>query len=189
MRTFIALELPTAFAYDVSVLAQRLSRVIDARFVDRENHHITLAFLGDIDEAQSSTAIAAMNAAIGFAKPVPLTCTGLGKFGRRSDATLWLGIKNVPELEKLVTGLRGLLDRRGIEFDNREFKPHVTLARRARLTNIELPALPFPDDGIATKVTLFKSELSREGAHYKPLYSIELSGSHLNWLKQDDSER
>lgn len=175
MRTFIALELPERFAGEVSQLSRVLSYEIEGRYGKRGSYHVVLAFLGDINDGALVPIIAAMNAAAGFARPVPLSPDTLGKFGKKSDATLWLGIESSPELEKLVGDLRGLLDKRGIDFDQRPFRPHITLARHAKMFDPIPEALPFPADAVATKITLFKSTMNREGATYTPLYSLELS--------------
>ena len=90
MRAFIALELPEAFAYETAALAERLSLLCEGRFVPRENHHVTLAFLGDIGEAQSHDAVAALEEACEGRGPVVLSSDGLGRFGRPADATLWI---------------------------------------------------------------------------------------------------
>ena len=185
MRTFIALELPERFAGEVSQLSRVLSYEIEGRYGERGSHNIVLAFLGDINDGQLVLAflgdindgqimpvIAAMNAAAGFAHPVPLSPDKLGKFGKKSDATLWLGIKRSTEMDKLVGDLWGLLDKRNIDFDQRPFKPHVTIARHAKMFDPLPEALPFPSDDVATKMTLFKSEMNRKGATYTPLYSL-----------------
>ncbi len=59
-------------------------------------------------------------------------------------------------------------------FDEKPFRPHVTLARRVRFQRETLPALPFPAPAMASRVTLFKSTLTKDGALYKPLYTMEL---------------
>ena len=92
MRTFIALDLPPDFADDAAALARRLSASMEGRFLKRDTYHLTLAFLGDVDEAQLAAATDALEAACAGASPVPLRSDGLGKFGRATDATLWLGI-------------------------------------------------------------------------------------------------
>ena len=175
MRAFIALEPPERFAGEVSQISRVLSYEIEGRYGKRGSHHVVLAFLGDINDGQLVPVIAAMNAAAGFAHPVPLSPGELGRFGRKSDATLWLGIESSPELDKLVGDLRGLLDKRGIDFDRRPFKPHITIARHAKMFDPIPEALPYPTDAVASKITLFKSEMNREGATYTPLYSLELS--------------
>ena len=63
MRTFIALDLPPDFADDAAALARRLSASMEGRFLKRDTYHLTLAFLGDVDEAQLAAATDALEAA------------------------------------------------------------------------------------------------------------------------------
>lgn len=174
MRAFIALELPDAFWSETADLARLLGEHIDGRFMKRESYHLTLAFLGDVDDAEKRLAMDAIDAACAGMGAIPLASDGLGKFGRARDATLWLGIKASPLLSDLVERLRAELDARSVKYDAKPFKAHITLARRARIPRGALPELPFPLDDVATNITLFKSELSHEGATYKPLYTVEL---------------
>lgn len=174
MRAFIALEPPEEFVEDIAALARVLSAAVEGRFVPRQNYHVTLAFLGDVDEAHARDAMDAMDEACARVSTVPLCPDGLGKFGRASDATLWLGLTPDPELTNLATRLREALRVRGIPFDEKSFLPHITLARRARIPQGLLPELTFPLPCDAAHVTLFKSTLSHDGAQYKPLYEIGL---------------
>lgn len=175
MRAFIALELPAEFGDETVGLARQLSAVVEGRFSPRENYHLTLAFLGEIGEAESRDAIAALDEACADLGPAPLRTEGLGHFGRPHDATLWLGISLAPELEELAERIRSALTERGLGFDPKPFRPHITLARRCRLPKGELPALAFPAPSQAERVTLFKSTLTSDGPIYKPLYSVELA--------------
>ena len=143
----------------------------------RQNHHVTLAFLGDIGEAQAREAMDAMDEACADAAEVPLRPEGLGKFGRASDTTFWLRLASSPELADLASCMREALRSRGIGFDDKPFLPHITLARLAKLPKAPLPELAFPLLCDATRITLFKSTLCRDGAQYKPLYTVELQDS------------
>ena len=174
MRTFVALELPEAFADEVAVLSRRLATVCDGRFVRPESHHLTLAFLGELDEAGVRSAMSALDDACAGAGPVRVAATGLGTFGRSRDATLWLGIEKNPRLVELARRLREELSARGLAYDEKDFLPHVTLARRARVPRGDLGDLAFPLPDEATRVTLFRSVLEPDGARYKPLYTVEL---------------
>ena len=162
MRTFIALDLPPDFADDAAALARRLSASMEGRFLKRDTYHLTLAFLGDVDEAQLAAATDALEAACAGASPVPLRSDGLGKFGRAT------------ELEQLAARLRDELRARDVPFDAKPFKAHLTLARRARIPHVGLPHLAFPQDDEAYDVTLYKSTLDRAGAAYKPLHTVRL---------------
>lgn len=174
MRAFIALELPEEFADELAALARTLSAAVDGRFMPRENYHVTLAFLGEIGEAGARDAIAALDEACAGHGPVPLTPDGLGSFGRPRDATLWLGLRDEPGLRDVAEAVRAALDARGVDYDRKPFRPHITLARRVRLEHAALPQLAFPLPASATHVTLFRSTLTQTGAIYKPLYSVKL---------------
>ena len=174
MRAFIALELPEAFADEVAALSLQLSRMCEGRFVPAENHHLTLAFLGEVGEAEASLAVSALEAACAGCGPVELRACGLGTFGRGRDATLWLGIEQDPELMRLASRVRERLDACGLAYDKKPFSPHVTLARRVRGLAGSLDNLAFPQPDEADCVTLFRSYLDAEGARYKPLFSAGL---------------
>lgn len=171
MRAFVALELPEAFADEVAGLARQLATVCEGRFVSPESHHLTLAFLGEVGEAETRLAMAAMDDACAGMGPIPLAARGLGTFGRPRDATLWLGIEPVDELTSLAARLREGLAARGLAFDDKPFLAHVTLARRVRMPRGALPDLAFPLPDEATRVTLFRSYLEPTGARYKALYT------------------
>ena len=174
MRTFIALELPDAFADEVAELSRQLAAICEGRFVADENHHLTLAFLGEVDEAGVRSAMDALETACAGMGPVELVAEGLGTFGRGRATTLWLGIRRSGELELLARRVREELAARGLTYDEKDFLPHITLARRARVPRGELGELAFPLPDEATRVTLYRSILEPDGARYKPLYTVEL---------------
>ena len=177
MRTFVALELPERFAIETAALSRKLEAALEGRFLASSTHHLTLAFLGEVGEPEIAAATDALEAACTDVPPLSLRSDGLGKFGRANDSTLWLGIASTPQLERLARAVREQLAARGVAFDPKPFKPHVTLARRVRIPRTDLPALAFPEDDGATTVTLFKSTLGREGAMYRPLHSTPLTGA------------
>ena len=174
MRAFVAVELPEAFAADVAGLARELAEVCEGRFVPAGNHHLTLAFLGEVDEAEVRRAMTALDEACAGLGPVELEPTGLGTFGRGRATTLWLGIRRTEKLDLLAERVRERLAAYCLNYDEKDFLAHVTLARHARLPRGELGDLAFPRTDEATSVMLFRSILGPDGARYKPLYSVEL---------------
>ena len=174
MRAFAALDLDEGFRDDVARLARQLSVVAPGRYLPRENYHVTLAFLGDIGEAEARGAMDALDEAAAAAAPIDLVPQGLGTFGRPRDATLFLALAPDPALVDLAARLRAALSARGIGFDAKAFRPHVTLARRARLGATPLEGLAFPPPVRAPRAVLYRSILSFEGARYKELYARDL---------------
>ncbi len=173
MRAFVALELPEPFAGEVSALARQLRPAVAGRFMRPETYHLTLAFLGEIGEPEAARAVDALDEGCVCCGAVRLFADGLGAFGRPHDATLWLGIALTEELRALAEAVRSGLER-GIAYDRKAFRPHITLARRARLPQGDLPELVFPGPERAYRVALFKSELSQRGRFDKELYHIDL---------------
>lgn len=175
MRSFIAIELPDGFADETAALARALSAGVRGRFVPRGSYHVTLAFLGDVDEALAREAASAVDEAAREAGPVPLEAIGLGTLGPRSDA-LCLALHPDPALMAACSALRGALTRRSVPFDGRAFRPHVTVARRAVLPERPLAGLSFPRPARARSLALFKSTLTPEGAVYERLHAAPLAG-------------
>ena len=107
----------------------------------------------------------------------PLSAAVEGRFVPRESYHLTLAFLGDidPALTGLAERLREELAAQGLGFDPKPFRPHLTLARRARLPKGPLPPLVFPEPAEAATATLFKSTLLRDGAQYKPLYAVDLA--------------
>lgn len=176
MRAFVALEMPEEFVFEASRLARQLRHDAEGNFVTPRNYHLTLAFLGEVGEAEIRSAMFAMDEACRTAGPMPIDVEGLGSFGKRAGgAGLWLQVAKDPELMALAERLRANLAAYGVRYDDSfSFAPHVTLARRVKLPAGELPGLMFPLPCEARQVTLFRSYLEKSGARYKPLSTVTI---------------
>ena len=153
MRTFIAIEVPCDFGDELAHLSRQLACTVPGRFMRRETYHLTLAFLGERGEMESHLVIEAMDEVAGDGRLLGLAPTGLGTFGKPADCTVWLGISPAPELMGMAADLRRALTERGIAFDTKPFRPHITLVRRAKLPRGALPALDFPAPAQAQYMT------------------------------------
>lgn len=174
MRIFIALEIPPLMQDELAGMVRPLRASMPGRFIPRENWHVTLAFLGDVPETLLPDVEDALDTAARGIGGITLAPDRLGKFGRSADASFWLGLADDPRLTALATRLREELREREIGFDDRPFLPHITLARRTRVPKGDLPPLPFPGPALATRVAVFKSTLSHEGASYEEIYGTDL---------------
>lgn len=186
MRAFIALEIPPAFSLEVLKISQHLQEKLKGRFVPQANYHLTLAFLGDIPEEQFLVTRDALQTACTPCGQVILKPTKLAHFGNKKRATLVLamdGTAHDPALSvssspnELAQSVRSALTLASLTFDEKDFYPHITLARKAALEEIDCDALstPLPKACCATKVTLFQSHLSSTGARYEPRFSVALN--------------
>ena len=125
MRLFVALSLPEDVQQRLSGLANGLP---GARWVKPENMHLTLRFLGEVDNlaaADVDDALAKIRSP-GFG----LSLNGIGHFGEgRKLRALWVGVDASDELMRLQEKIEQALIRLGLPPEPRKFKPHVTLAR------------------------------------------------------------
>ncbi len=134
-RTFIAIELGdaarAALARTITALARELPGV---RFVEPASLHLTLAFLGDLDDAQLEQATQATAAAAQVSAPFALTVAGLGSFGPpHAPRVIWAGVGgNLRALTETQRALADELAARGFAREERPFAPHLTLARLKR---------------------------------------------------------
>jgi RNA 2',3'-cyclic 3'-phosphodiesterase len=123
-RLFTALEIPRDAALSLSLLRGGLS---GARWIDVENYHLTLRFIGDV-EGHVADEIA--NALDRVRKPsFSLTLTGVGAFGQKKPHAVWAGTVPLPDLNALQAEIERICQRLGLPADPRKFSPHVTLAR------------------------------------------------------------
>lgn len=187
-RTFLAVELPQAARAAVSAELERLSRALPGvRWVSPESVHITLAFLGELDDERLRAAHEAAELAATIARPFTVALGGLGTFGSpRAPRVIWLGVRgDEAALRWLQQRLADALAERGFPREARPFAPHLTLARlKSRLPDEELATLrrlvsTNTGDIVrwrATELSVMKSELARTGARYTQLAGYPLEG-------------
>lgn len=133
LRLFVGIEFPPELKLRLSLLETRLP---GARWVDAGNLHLTLRFIGEVDEGTASDideALARLKA-----KPFTLQLAGAGVFGHGKPHTLWVGVEREPALSQLRDKIEQALIRAGLPPEPRRFSPHVTLAR---LNNPAVPDL------------------------------------------------
>lgn len=123
-RLFVALEIPRDAALSLSLLRGGLP---GARWIDTENYHLTLRFIGDIEGHVAEEVAGALDRIRrrGFS----LRLSGVGTFGTRKPHTLWAGVAASPDLAALQADIERSFQRIGLAADPRKFAPHVTLAR------------------------------------------------------------
>lgn len=169
IRLFVGLALPESHRRQLSMLSHGIE---GARWVDPQNLHITLRFIGEIDEDVAEDIANALDNVT--AEPFSVTLKGLGTFGQPPHA-LWAGVEDAPTgaLAALHATIESIVVRQGLEPEHRKFTPHATLARFKKTVNVmrvaqmleasgDVALEPFDVSGF----TLFQSHLTPQGAHY-----------------------
>ena len=141
MRLFFGFDLPSPVRRETARLALEAARRIPGRYAAADNHHITLAFVGETPPERLDEVQAVLLACL-RGVPAPLLTLGpCGFFGRERRAILILRVLSDPGLDPLHGALCAALAGRGLPFDPGSFSPHVTLARNASVTPDALCAL------------------------------------------------
>src|SRR6476661_6054520 len=123
-RLFTGLEIPAEIGQTLSSLRGGLP---GARWIDPENYHVTLRFIGDIDGVAANE-IASMLFRVNR-KPFDVTLQGLSSFGGKKPRAVVASVVPSRPLIELQAELERLMQRIGLDPEGRKFTPHVTLAR------------------------------------------------------------
>lgn len=168
IRLFTAIELPESVRVRLTLLQ---GGVPGARWSPSENLHLTLRFIGEVDEAQAND-IDDMLAAI-RAPAFDLTLKGTGEFGGRDPHALWIGVAPSEALMRLAAKIESALQRMGLPAETRKYAPHVTLARLrdapiAKVRDFLSAHASFDSGAFAVRrFALFSSYPSSNGSLYR----------------------
>ncbi|MGH9747738.1 MAG: RNA 2',3'-cyclic phosphodiesterase [Candidatus Acidiferrales bacterium] len=186
MRLFVALDLPDGVRRALAELIATLqpqSRA--ARWVQPQNLHITLKFIGHVENDWLAPIQDALSK-VHSAQPIELRLHGMGFFpDERRPRAVWCGIAASPNLAPLAAEIDRALTPLGVEAETRPFIPHLTLARfktdegAAALVAAanEMKSYDF-GEALETNFHLYESLLKPTGAQYNRLASFPIvSGS------------
>ena len=123
-RLFTGLEIPKEVAQSLSLLRGGLP---GARWIDSENYHITLRFIGDIDDRLAHEIASLLDGV--RRRSFEVRFGNLMSFGGRKPRAVVVAIEPIQALVELQSELERLMQRLGLEPEGRKFIPHVTLAR------------------------------------------------------------
>ena len=125
LRLFVALPLPDAVKRSLEPLARGLG---DVRWLEADQQHLTLRFIGELDNGRLDEVAEAL--ALVQGAPLEVRLEGLGHFPPRGEPrVLWVGVAKNPELKSLKRRIDRALADVGLPPEARKFAPHVTLAR------------------------------------------------------------
>ncbi|HTK82032.1 MAG TPA: RNA 2',3'-cyclic phosphodiesterase [Bacteroidota bacterium] len=184
IRTFIALETPPDIRASIDELLTTPKQVNAAvRWETPEKFHVTVKFLGDVDERKLPTIIAKIEQTVSTITGFEIEYGDIGMFPDRDHPRIiWIGCHNPDRmLSRLKKELDSALRPFGFPIEARAFHPHITLARitgekgKKDLLSI-LENLTFePRCATVEEVVVMKSMLKPQGSEYSRLTSVRLS--------------
>ncbi|MDA0656258.1 MAG: RNA 2',3'-cyclic phosphodiesterase [Proteobacteria bacterium] len=177
VRLFVGLSLPESTR---ERLVGFFGGVPGARWIKPENMHITVKFIGDVENGVAEDIALALHSVL--AERFQVMLRGSGCFGKGAAArNLWVGIEPCKALSHLRIKVETALQAVGIPREARKFTPHITLARLRkspanRVESFVADHCDFAEGPIeVTQFVLFSSFLSASGALYTPEVTYQLN--------------
>jgi RNA 2',3'-cyclic 3'-phosphodiesterase len=188
IRTFVAVDVAEAVRRRAARLIELLAQGGgDVKWVEPQNMHLTLQFLGDVPQSDVSAVCQAVERAVEGTPPFSMTLVGAGAFphpGRPN--TIWIGIgEGSEELVALQRAVQRALKPLGFPPERRAFHPHLTIGRMRRgggpARQGLAQALREQHDfeagsSMVDQVIVYASYLDRAGPTYQAMRRIDLTG-------------
>ena len=184
-RLFIAIELSLNIRSRLETLQKELKKSgADAKWVEPENIHLTLKFLGNVETKKNKDIMETLNKICAQRKRFTATLDQLGAFPSLNSArVVWAGLNDKTDtLENIAEILDEALSQLKFEKETRKFQTHVTLARIrsarnrvALIQKIKEANQNFKtEDFSIDNITLFESRLSPHGPTYAIVHQAKL---------------
>lgn len=127
LRLFTGLEIPQDIKFELDMMK---GGVIGARWMERDSYHLTLRFIGDIEETLARDLAEALDS---IAVPSFVTrLKGLGAFGGAKPHAIYANAEMSLDLKRLQAANERACRQVGLAGETRKFTPHVTVARLRR---------------------------------------------------------
>lgn len=178
----MAVLLPDDVRRRLAAEIERLrSHADDVTWVAPANLHVTLKFLGRVDEARVPPLIEALGAIAAGRRALDLAVRGLGAFPTPTrPRVVWAGLAEAPDLGALADAVDAACGALGFTREPRPFSAHVTLGRvreprrRPQLAEALVRSVDFGRVRIE-RLSLMRSEPSPGGARYTELAALPLA--------------
>ena len=180
IRTFLALELPQTVRKKLSAHTEQISsydKLQQIRWLPKENYHLTLAFLGNVDYVLISSLQLKLEQNLNSNKVIPFRFSEITPFPFSGTPKIAAAILEYSEeLMQLQHNTAKCVRTFGISLERRRFTPHVTLGRLKYRSRKSLGFHPqhIIIEGVSKKVVILQSEPAPKGAIYTSLGEISL---------------
>lgn len=182
MNVRIFISIPIIPEKELSELLNRVKTLKNIRTVSADQIHITLCFIGDVDEKRIGDIEECVSKAVGGYTPSATNLKGAGVFpNRKSPRILWVGVESLISLEKISSSLRNELKMKSVGFDDKPFKAHITVGRVSGTADLSEILREYEDvvfqSMIFDRVYIMKSVLSPSGAKHSTVGTVFLDAN------------
>lgn len=179
MRLFVAAFLPEETKDALSRYVNSFRNLVQGvRWEPREKFHVTLRFLGDVEESRLEGISTDIGSVVSGSGRVESGFDGLRLFpGPRNPRVLALCLVRSERFQALFDGMQQAVLQNGFEGEKRKFIPHVTIGRiKGDFEGIRKIPPVDPTEFSITRIGLVRSELGPHGSRYTDLKTWDLQG-------------
>ena len=184
VRLFIAISFPPSLRQAIASATAPMRRAASTvAWVSEERLHLTLKFLGEVDEDRVQPLADALRGVGRGHRRLSLRVGGLGAFPTlRQPRVIWMGVERESRLELLRHDIEAACDGLGYQVEGRAFRPHVTLGRardglaaeEARALATAARAISYGEMMDVHSIDLMASERVPDGPRYRVVAAAPL---------------
>ena len=178
MRVFIGLPIPDVLKHEFHMIQKDvMKQSIKGHWTKSNNLHLTMLFIGDMNERDIEKLNEALSIELKGLPSFAIQTGDLGDFERENDYIVWVGIhKGIKKLSFLFNQIRETVQHLDIPYDDKPFKPHITLARQVRYEdNFSIKSIHITPHIMHVNQIHFYQSSSIDGELiYTPLYTYSL---------------
>ncbi|MEO0275895.1 MAG: RNA 2',3'-cyclic phosphodiesterase [candidate division WOR-3 bacterium] len=176
MRTFIAIDIPDELKEKIyNAFNREREKIKGVKWVEKENLHITLKFLGEIKEEKVKEVEKILDELSNKFKSFEIKLGELGGFPEfKNPRVLWIGVSPYEKMEEIFNFIEERIESINIEKEERKFHPHITIARIKERKGVSFEKKKFDYKFKVDRIVLFKSDLRPEGPIYTQIKEVKL---------------
>lgn len=185
MRTFISIELSDSIKDSLAQAQSHLKYAgADVKWIEKGNIHLTLKFLGEIDEKKCEEVKITLDKIAGETRPFEISIKDIGAFPKiEFPRVIWVGLdKGAAESKILAEKIDDALSKIGFQKESRPFTAHLTIGRVRSSKNksalqdkLQTTSLAPGPLSLVLAVILFQSTLTPNGSIYTKLHEAKFS--------------
>lgn len=189
MRAFVGFDFPLQLKNQLSSIQELLKQNTEkGSWVRTQNYHLTLKFLGEIDEKQVDSIGDILKELSLRHSPITVNLHKLGYFNKKSNeyGVLWLGLDGeIERINSIYIELEQEMNHIGFKKETRKFNPHITLGRRIKtqldFENLKEIVEPYLNiEFTLDNLVLMKSQAIMGSRVYTPIKSYKLNSDNQN---------
>lgn len=148
---------------------------VKGNFTKKDNFHLTLKFIGDVEMDQLEILKRAIDKVVIKGKSFSLSLKKIGRFQRGEKSIVWVGLNKNKDLEELQNRLENILEKEGYPKEQRKFTPHITLGRevifQCDFEELQKMIEIKGQEILVNKVSLMESKRVNGNLKYIPIYT------------------